>query len=315
MQQESTTIADRASAWDQTTQDWGVHTAQAGWEEQEESDWEEGAGWSNPPGGWGAETGASHWTAWGHSQSGQHIEPKFRTTPNQTTPDQSPIMNALFSNPNIQTAPSSQQQHNKLASPQTAQKFQQFSHRQTMHPQQYGTTPAQWGTTWDDIAEEDEDGLSYADEDPQAQQDYFPTASPYIVSPSRTLSNALGSPGYGTPFDTPPSNADSYNHDFIESQGAALSKAHRAFYNQERSANERLYWSFSPDKDERIATLLKWIEGMADGVAAFGVSFQTIKVFFLLTALGQKIYRDSGTGCAVCKRRFQTPPVPGRTCL
>lgn len=321
MQREPTTFADQATGWGQTTQNsWGIPVAQPGWGVQEESDYEEETTWSNPPAGWGAETGASHWTNWGHSQSAQNIEPKFRTTPPTPTthasPDQSPIMNALFSNPNVEKT-SPPHQYNTPTNQQSVQKFQQPSHRQTMHPQQYGTTPSQWGTTWDDIAEEDEDGLSYADEEyghPQAQDGYFPTASPYPISPSRTLSNALGSPGGGIPFDTPPVDIDSHNHNFIESQGAALSRAHRALYNQERTAKERLHWSFSPEKDERISSLLKWIEGMSDGVAALGVSHQMVPVF-LLIVVGQEIHRDSRAGCSICKRRLQTSSVTRRACF
>lgn len=140
--------------------------------------------------------------------------------------------------------------------------------------------PAQWGSTWDaGIPEEDEDGLSYADEEeygyPEAQTqpqvEYFPSpASYHASSPSKTIHDALGSPGAGRTFGPPPPNP--HTHRFFESQGAALSRAHKALYAQERMAKDRIHWSFSPEKDERVRTLLEWIQGMSEGIGALGVS-------------------------------------------
>jgi hypothetical protein len=139
-----------------------------------------------------------------------------------------------------------------------------------------GTTPTQWGSTWN-IPEEDEDELEYVDDEewgypdnqPQYQQGYSSEPSPYF-SPSKTLSNALGSAGVVKPFNSPPTSQD---HQLIESQGIALSVAHKALYSQDRLAKERFHWAFPPHKDERVKLVLQWIQGMSEGVGLLGVSF------------------------------------------
>jgi len=141
------------------------------------------------------------------------------------------------------------------------------------HQQQYGTTPSKWGSTWD-IPEEDEDELEYVDDEPwgypdnqpQYQQGYGP--SPRLSSPSKTLSNALGSPAVGKPFRSP---SASQSNRLIESHGAALDSALRALYSKDRLAKERFHWHFSPDKDERVQSALQWIQAMSEGVGALGL--------------------------------------------
>lgn len=254
---------------------------ESGWGQTEETTWEGGAeaGWTgtNSPAagggaaGWGTDTGASHWTSWGHPPAGQHATNVSR--PAQYQPS---IVNSVSSHPGNNKVPFGQQQYNKspVAQAIPAVKFQQPA--QNMYQQ-----PAQWGSTWDaGIPEEDEDGLSYADEEeeygypeaqPQHQGGYFPSASSHHQSsPSKTLFAALGSPDVARPFGLPPSNI--HSHRLIESQGAALSRAHKAFYAQERLAKDRIHWSFPPDKDERVSSLLRWIEGMSEAIGALGVS-------------------------------------------
>jgi len=160
-------------------------------------------------------------------------------------------------------------------------------HNQPMHNQPMHHQPMhrhqQYGPTWEDIPEEDEDELEYADDDeeeeewdyandqPQQQHRYIPQYSPYQPSPSKTLANAMGSPEFGRSFGSPPTGPDSRSHRFIESQGAALSRAHNALFAQDRMAKQRFHWSFSPDKDERVRSLLQWIERMSEGVGVFGL--------------------------------------------
>lgn len=59
---------------------------------------------------------------------------------------------------------------------------------------------------------------------------------------------------------------------FVESRGEALKSVQRAFYGKERKATDRFHWLFSPDKDERVSSLLSWINSMSFGIASFGVS-------------------------------------------
>lgn len=59
---------------------------------------------------------------------------------------------------------------------------------------------------------------------------------------------------------------------FIESNGAALIPAQKALYSKDRLARNRIHWLFSPQKDERVASLLDWIQMMSYGLASLGVS-------------------------------------------
>jgi hypothetical protein len=58
----------------------------------------------------------------------------------------------------------------------------------------------------------------------------------------------------------------------IDSGGAALRDAEKALYGRERLASQRIHWMFSPTKDERVASLLVWIDSMSHALATLGVS-------------------------------------------
>ena len=60
---------------------------------------------------------------------------------------------------------------------------------------------------------------------------------------------------------------------FVESQGEALKDVQRAFYGKQRKAADRFHWLFPPEKDERVSSLLNWINSMSFGIASFGVSW------------------------------------------
>lgn len=59
---------------------------------------------------------------------------------------------------------------------------------------------------------------------------------------------------------------------FVESRGEALKSVQRAFYGKQRKAADRFHWLFPPEKDERVSSLLTWINSMSFGIASFGVS-------------------------------------------
>lgn len=59
---------------------------------------------------------------------------------------------------------------------------------------------------------------------------------------------------------------------FVESRGEAMKDVQRAFYGKQRKSADRFHWLFSPDKDERVSSLLNWINSMSFGIASFGVS-------------------------------------------
>ncbi|KIJ19990.1 hypothetical protein PAXINDRAFT_68257 [Paxillus involutus ATCC 200175] len=58
---------------------------------------------------------------------------------------------------------------------------------------------------------------------------------------------------------------------FVESRGEALKGVQRAFYGKSRKAADRFHWLFPPDKDERVSSLLNWIQEVSFGVAYFGL--------------------------------------------
>ncbi|KAF9247016.1 hypothetical protein BU15DRAFT_38465 [Melanogaster broomeanus] len=58
---------------------------------------------------------------------------------------------------------------------------------------------------------------------------------------------------------------------FPESQGEALKGVHRAFYGKSRKAADRFHWLFPPEKDERVSSLLNWIQTASFEVASFGL--------------------------------------------
>lgn len=58
---------------------------------------------------------------------------------------------------------------------------------------------------------------------------------------------------------------------FIESKGAALDPVASAFFGHSRRAKDRFHWMFPPDKDERVASLLAWIQSVSYGLGSFGL--------------------------------------------
>ncbi|KAJ6629253.1 hypothetical protein B0H10DRAFT_1777199 [Mycena sp. CBHHK59/15] len=90
--------------------------------------------------------------------------------------------------------------------------------------------------------------------------------------PSKTLAHAY----QGTTtslFTGAPRNkvSESANVQFIDSKGAALKPVHQALFGKTRMAKDRIHWMFSPNKDERVASLLAWIEVMSYNLGAYGL--------------------------------------------
>ncbi|KAG6334389.1 hypothetical protein ID866_4710 [Astraeus odoratus] len=89
---------------------------------------------------------------------------------------------------------------------------------------------------------------------------------------SRTLSYAYqgagASPGGSTGRIAMQQLADVH---FIESHGHAIKGAMNAFYGRARKAGDRFHWLFPPEKDERVASLLSWIDMMSFAIASFGL--------------------------------------------
>lgn len=90
--------------------------------------------------------------------------------------------------------------------------------------------------------------------------------------PSKTLTHAYK--GTTTTLHTalPRSSLSEHaNIQFLESKGVAFQPVTNAFFGTTRLARERIHWMFPSDKDERVASLLIWIQTVSYNLGAFGV--------------------------------------------
>lgn len=88
--------------------------------------------------------------------------------------------------------------------------------------------------------------------------------------PSKTLSHAYK----GTTSNLYPGIVP--NHKFadaelIESKGEAIMVAESALFGRTRSAKDRIHWMFPSEKDERVVSLLFWIQSMEHAIGTWGV--------------------------------------------
>ncbi|KAG1874694.1 hypothetical protein DFJ58DRAFT_650454 [Suillus subalutaceus] len=94
--------------------------------------------------------------------------------------------------------------------------------------------------------------------------------STYSSTPSKTLTYAYH--GTAASMENRPTHNNKKDFaDFIESKGAAISPVTGAFFGRERMAKERFHWMFPHDKDERVASLLAWIQSVSYGLGSFGL--------------------------------------------
>lgn len=93
------------------------------------------------------------------------------------------------------------------------------------------------------------------------------------IMPSKTLTHAQKGTNVPLQFVDPHNKLNEYtNVKFVESGGEALRTVARAFFGKDRKARERFRWSFSPDKDPRVSSVLDWIDAVSYSLGAFGVS-------------------------------------------
>ncbi|KAG1815315.1 hypothetical protein EV424DRAFT_1113421 [Suillus variegatus] len=90
-------------------------------------------------------------------------------------------------------------------------------------------------------------------------------------TPSKTLTYAYH--GTAAPMENRPARNTTHDFaDFIESKGAAISSVAGAFFGgNSRMAKDRFHWMFPPDKDERVASKLEWIQSVSPGLGSFGL--------------------------------------------
>ncbi|KAJ7276114.1 hypothetical protein B0H12DRAFT_1005091 [Mycena haematopus] len=90
--------------------------------------------------------------------------------------------------------------------------------------------------------------------------------------PSRTLAHAYKGTTTSL-FSGAPRNkvSEGANVQFIDSKGMALQPVQQALFGRTRKAKDRIHWMFPPNKDERVASLLAWIEVMSYNLGAYGL--------------------------------------------
>lgn len=71
----------------------------------------------------------------------------------------------------------------------------------------------------------------------------------------------------------------------LGSGGAALEVADRALYSTLRPASQRIHWTLSPSKDDRVASLLDWIQVMSYALGTLGVSMYSHALVHLFVYL------------------------------
>ena len=95
---------------------------------------------------------------------------------------------------------------------------------------------------------------------------------PTYNMPSKTMAHAYSSLPSNFPRGPVANSMNEYaDVRFIESGGAALEHVRLAFFGKARFARDRIHWLFPPDKDERVASLLSWVQKVSYGLAGFGV--------------------------------------------
>jgi len=265
-------------------QTWSEEGEEGEEEEEEENDRDSGWGEGGPH--WTTtirDSGGfrSHWTKWGRTERGppSPIPPsaikKSHSThqsgskpqPTQKHPyqDHAETLNHLLSSSTHRQTPS--------------HKSRPTSTRSQPKPHAHASPQTRWRGALPPRSSTSSDELSYADDDPlpverhrlPPQEDYFTPKSPYTpVSPSRTLAAAMGLPSPAR--FASPHGKDPQAHRFILSDGAALSKAHKALYSKTRRVQDRLHWAYNPDNDERVKSALWWVHVMSEGVGGLGVS-------------------------------------------
>ncbi|KAJ3898002.1 hypothetical protein F5879DRAFT_1012829 [Lentinula edodes] len=90
--------------------------------------------------------------------------------------------------------------------------------------------------------------------------------------PSKTLAHAYN--GTTTSLNTglPRNKINEYtNVQFHDSKGAALMPAQQALFGRARKAKDRIHWMFPPNKDERVESLLTWIETVSRDLGTYGL--------------------------------------------
>jgi hypothetical protein len=136
-----------------------------------------------------------------------------------------------------------------------------------------------WVHVGPDIEEEEEDDYDYDDEDEDEDDEYFDGntwmgqdtqsnwVDPGLIRQSKAYTMANGH----TPASRMNANLAGGETSIIESYHIGLETAKKALYSRDRLAKDRIHWLFDPRKDQRVSSVLDWIDIWKYDLAKLGV--------------------------------------------
>ncbi|KAG7449446.1 uncharacterized protein BT62DRAFT_887804 [Guyanagaster necrorhizus] len=99
-----------------------------------------------------------------------------------------------------------------------------------------------------------------------------PTQNTSYSLPSKTLTHAYKGTTAALDYGIPHNKMNEYtNVKFIDSRGAALDAVKNALFGRMRKAKERIYWGFSPDIDERVSSVISWVQVVNYSLGSYGL--------------------------------------------
>ncbi|KAK2466474.1 hypothetical protein APHAL10511_002116 [Amanita phalloides] len=240
-------------------------SAATGWDQ---SGWSQGAnGWSGHPSsahGLGDERKRGNKTSSGGDAIRATVSTQQRTE----------IFNSLL-NMTDQTQGNHPVQKLQRSDKPTSKKMKQGKEnkRQTLYSTGWGLDDNQWGVRQEDETGEGDRTRSSSSKRASAAWDGGgggQDPSRYSM-PSLTLSYAYKDSNTRLDHGSQSKLNDIAKRRFHESKGIALHPVHNAFFGQARLARDRIFWVFSPDKDERVRAALSWIQEMSYGLGALAL--------------------------------------------
>ncbi|KAK7061473.1 hypothetical protein R3P38DRAFT_2829714 [Favolaschia claudopus] len=229
---------------------------------------------------WGGQNGGQ-WDTWGGAENGGH----WGEQPKAGEQQKGGKKNKLNKQENQQ---GNKQDNNKQKNKKNQQQQNpQKQKKQQQHDPWGGDGGGGWGDGggWDTggggwgMQENEED---YSDDDDMGRRVHFTPITSNLWGgsehdstykmPSKTLAHAYNgtttSLFTGTPRNKVSEDADVQ---FVDSRGAALIPVQQALFGKSRMAKDRIHWMFPPNKDERVSSLLAWIELMSYSLGAYGL--------------------------------------------
>ncbi|KAG6844115.1 hypothetical protein H0H87_009721 [Tephrocybe sp. NHM501043] len=131
-----------------------------------------------------------------------------------------------------------------------------------------------WGES--DGRGDGDDGWEEADDGWGESSRYHVVDDPTAQKSSKTLMHAMGASNLK---QSKPSKASSTTASKLglppgvinESENQAFGPAMRAIFGRERMARDRIYWSYSPENEPQVISVMSWIQQMEDHLAFFGL--------------------------------------------